>query len=179
MIKSSLFQQLSLKVLFLVFPVIITVNTESISQDLTNIKDAKPIIVSGGFNINTSAIGASGMELNRDPYYWQLNANMTFNLYGIISLPFSGTLTKENKTFNQPSFNQFGMSPKYKNVTLHLGYRNMIFSSYSLSGLTFLGIGIEVISDDIPVSFSAMYGRFSKAVQFIDLNDIEDEDHII
>ena len=149
------------------------------SQDLGSLKNAKPFTVSGGFNINTSAIGAIGEDLNRDPYYWQLNANLNFNLFGIISLPFSGTLTKENNTFNQPSFRQFGISPKYKSVTIHLGYRNMSFSNYSLSGLTFFGTGIDFVSKNIPLKLSAMYGRFNKAIQFINLNDFEDEDLII
>ena len=149
------------------------------AQNLSNLKDAKPITISGGFNINTTVLGAKGTELNRDPFYWQFNANMNINLFGIISLPFSATFTKENETFNQPSFNQFGMSPKYKNVTVHLGYRNMSFSNYSLSGLTFLGAGIDVVFDKIPVKISAMYGRFNKAVQFINLNDIEDEQLIL
>jgi hypothetical protein len=149
------------------------------AQDLTALKDAKPIVINGGFNINATALGAQGTELNRDPFFWQLNANMNINFYGVVSLPFSITLTKENHTFNQPSFRQFGMSPNYKSVTLHLGYRNMSFSNYSLSGLTFFGTGIEVTPEKYPVKFYAMYGRFNKAVQFIDLDDLEEEDQVL
>lgn len=146
------------------------------SQNISELKDKKPVSYSGGINLSSSVQGASGTELNRDPYYWQLNANLNFNLFGVVSLPFSAIITKENKTFNQPSFREFGISPRYKSVTLHLGYRNMSFSTYSLSGVTFLGTGIEVLPNHIPVKFSAMYGRLQKAIQFMDLNGLEEED---
>ncbi len=93
-----------------------------------------------------------------------INANLNFNFYGIINCPFSAIITKENKTFNQPSFKQFGLSPSYKFLTVHAGYRNMQFSPYSLSGLTFLGGGIDINPSKSKFKFSAMYGRFSKAI---------------
>jgi hypothetical protein len=48
-------------------------------------------VINGGININATALGAQGTELNRDPFFWQLNANVNINFYGVESLPFSIT----------------------------------------------------------------------------------------
>jgi hypothetical protein len=44
----------------------------------------------------------------------------------------------------------------------------MQFSDYTLSGLTFLGGGIDIAPPGTGMSFSWMYGRFSKAVPYAD-----------
>ncbi len=143
-------------------------------QDVENIGKAKAIKLSGGLNTSASFYAVEGTELNRDPYFWMLNANINFNFFGVVDAPFSLTLTKENQTYNQPSFKQYGISPRYKAVTLHLGYRNMSFSSYSLSGITFFGAGVEIKPKNIPVHFSAMYGRFQEARDYVQFNQFEE-----
>lgn len=165
--------------LFLIFLRTLALQSQDIPKLRDDIKNNKPLAVTGGVNANTSAVAAIGTELKRDPYFWQLNANLNFNFFGVINAPFSATFTKENKTFNQPAFNQYGISPQYKYVTVHLGYRNMSFSNYSFSGLTFFGTGIEVTPEDSPVKVCAMYGRFNKAVFFTDLSGIEEENVVI
>ncbi|MEQ8338575.1 MAG: hypothetical protein RIA62_14560 [Cyclobacteriaceae bacterium] len=51
-------------------------------------------------------------------------------------------LLGSNTSFQQP-FNQYGMSPTYKNVTAHIGFRSMNFSRYSLAGHLFLVPGLK------------------------------------
>ncbi|MFL5754598.1 MAG: hypothetical protein ACJ76F_14390 [Bacteroidia bacterium] len=102
------------------------------------------------------------MESRRDPYFWLLNANLNINLYGV-NIPLSATLTQQNRSFTQP-FNQFGISPKYKGVTVHLGYRSMVFSNYSSGGNIFLGGGVDLAPANSWVKLSSFYGRFTKAV---------------
>jgi predicted metalloprotease len=130
------------------------------AQDIEQVVKAKPVKVSGGATASTSFYDVNGEEDTRDPYFWQVMANINFNFWGVVDMPFSAYFAKKNVRYQQPSFQQFGMSPKYKAVTLHLGYRNMTFSNYSLAGLTFLGAGIEYNPKDYWLKASAMYGRF-------------------
>jgi hypothetical protein len=134
------------------------------AQDIEQVVKAKPVKVSGGATASTSFYDVNGEEDMRDPYFWQVMANINFNFWGVVDMPFSAYFAKKNVRYQQPAFHQFGMSPKYKAVTLHLGYRNMTFSNYSLAGLTFLGAGVEYNPKDYWLSGSAMYGRFFKAV---------------
>ena len=138
------------------------------AQDVTQIVKSKPVKISGGLSANTSLYKSWGMESRQDPYFWQVVANLNFKLFGIIDMPFSAYFAKENTRYQQPAFKQFGMSPRYKSVTLHLGYRSMSFSPYSLAGLTFLGAGIEYQPTKSWIKASAMYGRFFKAVPATD-----------
>lgn len=138
------------------------------SQDLTNIKNNKPFIFSGGLNASGIFYGVDGMKNRRDPFSWNLNGNINLNIYGIVDLPFSFNFSKQNTTYNQPSFQQYGISPKYKFITVHAGYRSMQFSSYSLSGVTFLGGGIEIMPENYWLKGKAVYGRFVKAIPWGD-----------
>jgi hypothetical protein len=111
-----------------------------------------------------------GIESRRDPFYWALNGNFNISVIGKFSCPFSFTITQQDKKFtdgldkfSQP-FNQFGLSPQYKWLTIHAGYRTMEFSEYSMSGSLFLGGGIEVKPKDGIISGSAGFGRMLKAI---------------
>jgi hypothetical protein len=135
------------------------------AQDLETISKQKILKVNGGISANTTFYNAQGIENRRDPFYWLLNANMNLNILGIIQAPFSFTISQQNKNFAQPQpFNRFGISPKYKTVTAHLGHRTMNFSEYSLAGIMFLGAGVDVVPTDGAIRVSAMYGQLAKAV---------------
>lgn len=96
----------------------------------------------------------------RSPFSYTISGQ--FNLsWKNFTLPFSFILSEQERSFQQP-FNQLGASPSYKWITVHAGYRNLTFSSYTLAGHTFLGAGIELNPGKL--RFGAMYGRFVKAV---------------
>lgn len=129
-----------------------------------------PLTFSGGINFNTTFYDAQGIENRRDPFFWSLNANLNLTLLGKISCPLTFTLTQQDKKFtngldkfSQP-FNQFGISPTYKWIIVHAGYRTMNFSEYSLNGALFLGGGVEIKPEKGLVSGSVCYGRFMKAI---------------
>ncbi len=103
----------------------------------------------------------------RDPFMWTINGNFNISIYEIFNIPFSFILSKENKKFDQPSYQQFGISPSYKGLTAHVGYRNLNFSRYTLSGITFLGGGIEYAPKNSFFKLKGFYGRFARAQQFI------------
>ena len=136
------------------------------SQDVEQVAKADPLKVTGGFNATTGYYEAWGMDARMDPFSWSLNANLNFNFFGVVNAPFSAHITKGNKTYSQPEYNQIGISPKYKWITAHIGYRSMQFSSYSLSGMLFLGGGIEVAPPKSIVKVSAMYGKFANAIPY-------------
>jgi hypothetical protein len=118
--------------------------------------------ISGGFGGMGTYYAASGLDAQRDPYFWQMNANVNVKI-GQVSIPFSAVMNAQNRSFTQP-FNQYGLSPKYKSVTLHLGYRSLRFSDFSLSGNQFLGAGVEITPQKGLVRGRLLYGRFAKAV---------------
>jgi hypothetical protein len=139
-------------------------------KDLKNLPKQDPVSMTGSINASSVFYNASGIKPRRDPFYWVLNANLNFMLFDKISVPFSATITQQDKNFtngldkfSQP-FNQFGLSPRYKWLTLHAGFRVMDFSEYTYSGTMFLGGGVEVKPEKGLVSGSAFYGRLVKAV---------------
>lgn len=139
--------------------------TQLSGQNIENILEQKVLTVNGGVNANTTFYDAQGIENRRDPFYWLVNANLNFNILGIIQAPFSMTVSQQDKKFSQPEpFNRFGISPQYKSITGHFGHRSMTFSDYTLAGTMFLGAGVEVNPKESKVRVSAMYGRLAKAV---------------
>jgi hypothetical protein len=138
------------------------------TQDLEELPDSLYFKANGGINLGLSAYAANGMNARRDPFSYVLNANLVINISDAISMPFSATLSSGSKTFSQPRYNIVGISPKYKAVTVHAGYRNMQFSSYTLNGISFFGLGVEVAPEESFWKFKALGGRFAKGIPFND-----------
>jgi hypothetical protein len=131
------------------------------SQELSNITSVKTITVNGTLGAQLTSYSANGIENRQEPFTWMLNGNLNASVYGI-NIPISFILTEQQRSYTQP-FNQFGLSPTYKWATLHLGYRAMQFSPFTLSGNTLLGAGIELKPKKFRIA--AMTGRFLKAVE--------------
>lgn len=130
------------------------------AQELSDLKNVKPFDINGSIGLNTSFYSVSGIPERQAPFAYGINANATLTVYGI-SMPFSLTWYNNNKkgSFSQP-FNQFGISPTYKWLTLHLGYRNLSFSEFTLNGYTFLGAGLEARPGKFRLG--AVYGKFNQ-----------------
>ncbi|MEA4918701.1 hypothetical protein [Proteiniphilum sp.] len=136
------------------------------AQDLESLKSARPVSITGNIGLNTSFYHMSEptIPVRQTPFAYGVNANATLSVYGI-SMPFSFTwYSNEKAGFRQP-FNQFGISPTYKWLTVHLGYRNLSFSEFTLNGHTFLGAGVEARPGKFRLG--AMYGKFN---QYSDYN---------
>ena len=123
---------------------------------------AKPVQVSGSLGGNFSYYSVSGIPQRRQPYGYSLFGNVNLRLYNF-SIPFTVAVSQQGTSFSQP-FSRFGVSPEYKWAKLHLGYRNMSFSEFTLGGVTFLGAGVELTPGKL--RFAAMYGRLRKAVEY-------------
>ncbi|WP_149839883.1 hypothetical protein [Chitinophaga agrisoli] len=143
------------------------------AQQLDAIGREQPLKVNGGLSLEQIAYTSSGLsEGRRDPYNFFLSGNLDINIYGW-SVPFSFNYSNQSRvTFQQP-FNQYGLTPTYKWITGHLGYSSMNFSSYTLAGHLFNGVGVDLAPPG-NFKFSAMYGRLQKGVEADTLHpDIE------
>ncbi|HEY8511459.1 MAG TPA: hypothetical protein VIL31_05845 [Cyclobacteriaceae bacterium] len=132
-------------------------------QDVEGIGQQEPIKISGMLAANLSFFDAQGRPSNREQFTWYLTGNPTLEIYGI-TLPFSFTVSEQQRAFRQP-FNQFGVSPYYRWAKAHIGYRNVVFSPFTLGGHTIAGGGIELTPGKF--RFGVMHGRLLKAVQAI------------
>jgi len=144
-------------------PLILLLLTTShvIAQDLGNLKDAKPIGYSGNLSLRLNTYSTTREQSVRSPFFWTLSGSPTLNVYGV-TMPFYFSFSQKNQDYRQP-FNQFGLSPYYKWLRLHVGYRNISFSDYTLANHTFMGAGFEAEPGLLRLGF--IYGRFLKAVQ--------------
>jgi hypothetical protein len=134
------------------------------AQDFTNIKNAKPFTINGSLGASSVFYNADGIDNRQSPFSYGFNANLNMSVYGVLSLPFSVVWYNQQSDFNYPSFNRFGMSPKYKWITAHFGHRSMRLSEYTLNGHTFLGAGVELTPGKLRLA--AMYGKFNQNSEY-------------
>ena len=129
-------------------------NIEDIQKGKANFSINSSISLTGGTYMHW------GTSMGRNnPYIWNLNGTVSFSLFGI-QFPFSFNLGPQQRGFTQP-FNQYGVSPYWKWIKLHGGWRSMNFSPYVMQGMSFLGGGIELTPKNF--RFGAFYGRINKA----------------
>lgn len=147
------------KLYFLSF-VLMVASIRGIAQDFSNLKNQKPVSFHGSIGGGMNFYSSNESYQTRDPFSWNLYGSFTPAFYGF-ALPFSFSVTQYSKSYTVP-FSQFGISPSYKWVKLHLGYRSISFSPLIFDGQSFLGAGIELS----PKKFylAAFYGRLNKAI---------------
>lgn len=135
--------------------------TPLVAQDLSNIQNEKPVALSGGLNIQTGFYAMNGAKARQPGFTYIVSGSPVISIYGL-SLPFSFTFSNYQRDFRQP-FNQFGVSPVYKWITVHAGYRNISYSQFGMAGFTVLGGGVELKPKKF--RFAVLYGRSQKAVK--------------
>ncbi len=129
------------------------------AQDLGSLGKQKPFAISGALNITVDGYNNVQGRERLDPLAWTISGSPTLSIYGI-SLPIYVLINNQSRSLTGP-YQQFGMSPTYKWVKVHAGYRNLSFSPYTLAGRLFLGGGIELTPGKLRLA--AMYGQFEKA----------------
>jgi hypothetical protein len=131
------------------------------AQDMGSLTKEKPVQLHGSIGLGSAFYSTSkGLE-RQQPLSWYLSGNPTVTLFGI-ACPFSMTVSEQQRNFSQP-FNQYGVSPYYKWLTLHAGYRSVSFSEFTLAGANFLGGGIEM--NPKKFRFGFVIGQFRRAVE--------------
>lgn len=160
----------------------LNINAQDIEKamaDVKNLKNIKPIKITGGFNASGVGYGVRGIASRRAPFAYSLNANATVTLFGQISVPFAINYTNNGVTKSGDPLavlyailNRTGASPKYKWVTLHIGDRALDFSKYSYSGVRWFGAGIELAPENSILKLALFYGRFNQRTNGDTINNI-------
>lgn len=134
----------------------------SIAQDLSNIKKDNWFDLSGniGFNLSFSDYGNNYAQ--QSPWSSVVSGGLNLNIAGV-DIPLSFAYVDGKSSYMHP-FTRYGLSPRYKDITLHLGYRNINLSSNIFSGKTFLGGGTEVNVGAF--RFAGFYGEIEEARAF-------------
>ena len=130
------------------------------AQDLGNLKSQKPFAWQGSIGASLNFYNSTEAVYTQPPYAWNVYGNFTGSLLGV-SLPVSFVVNQYGKSYTNP-FTQFGLSPTYKWIKLHLGYRNILFSPLTFEGQSFKGAGLELTPGIL--RFAAFAGRLNKAV---------------
>jgi len=120
----------------------------------------KPVTLTGGMMAQIIFYNANGISGDRQPISYIFTGSPTIDLYNTVTIPFIFTYSEQERLLRQP-FNQFGISPKYKWITLHVGYQNLNYSQFTLAGHTILGAGVDLTPGIFRFGF--IYGRFNRA----------------
>lgn len=156
----------TLSALFFYSPLVLCLSCLCLnSQDLSSLP-TKKFKFSGGLQYGIVLQKNTNSSISTNPFFWNFSANFNLSLLNILNMPFTFTANSQNTEFNKPAFTRFGISPRYKNLTLHLGHRALSLSEYSLAGAMFKGIAAEyrILSKKIDVT--ALYADFSSQLDF-------------
>lgn len=147
-----------------IYLLLLTVSFQVFSQDvdLSNIKEAKLIKLSGGLSFNS--LYNSYVPVNSPNLSYFVNGSLNVNILDAITVPITLSYSNRNFNFAQPfSFNQLALTPRYKWAMAHIGTSAMTFSPYTLNGHQFTGFGFELTPNKWQIS--AMYGRLIRAFE--------------
>lgn len=131
----------------------------AVAQDIERINLKKPVQLSGTLNLSLEQYAAHGIENRKQSTSWMISGTPTLTVLGV-QMPFSFLFSNFENRYYQP-FNQYGISPRYKWITVHAGYRNIQFSPYTLAGYRMLGGGVELNPKGLRLGF--MYGRLNRS----------------
>ena len=131
------------------------------AQDVEQLTKQKPFGLSGNFGIGLGTYNVNGIPARQRDFSYLLSGAPTLSIYGV-SFPFSVVVSDQQRSYTQP-FNQYGISPTYKWLTVHAGWRSLEFSPFTLAGHNFLGGGVELNPGKLRLGF--VYGRFNKAIE--------------
>lgn len=132
------------------------------SQDLSNLRGATPFRITGSIGTNNTFYHSSNPFQMRSPMANTLFANLNLEVYGL-QIPLSFHMSNDNTDFSHP-FARFGMSPRYKNLQLHLGYRSLNFSPFTYQNRMFYGAGLDF--NWRLLRFSVFSGSLNQAREF-------------
>lgn len=144
--------------------IIILLNTFLLSafgQDVESVIKAEPFKWTGSVGTALSTQPKRGQMVDGSPFHYSVFGNFNISIYETFNIPLAFNYTQFGLNVDKP-FYQFGMAPTYKWLKLHLGHSNMHFNSYTLSGHTFFGAGIELTPGKF--RFAAMHGRLRDPV---------------
>ena len=161
--STLIIQIITMKVqtLYILFLLAVLYATPLLGQDLGQIAKQKPVTLNGSLGIGMGTYNVDGIPARQRALSYIFNGAPTLSIYGV-SFPFSVVVSDQQRSYTQP-FNQYGISPTYKWITVHAGWRSLEFSPFTLAGHNFLGGGVELRPGKLRLGF--VYGRFNKAIE--------------
>lgn len=159
---------------FFIFTFSFFIGQAQTAIDIENIantfKANKWLRVNGSVAASAIYTGGNSTANLRSPFFWNINGSVNANILGQINLPFSFNITDAGTNYTHPvAPSRLSIAPKYKWITAYIGDVAVTYSPYTLNGHLFRGVGVQ-LSPQGPLQFSAMYGRFQKAVPYDSLN---------
>jgi len=136
------------------------------AQNLDNVNSEKPVSISGNLSVGGFSYFSNGIAPRQSPFGYSLSGRLNVNIYGV-DLPFYASINDQKTSFSQP-FKRFGVSPKYKWIQLHAGWRTLNYSQFTLNNMNFLGGGIDLTPGKF--RFSAMRGILKQSTLLGDIN---------
>lgn len=134
-------------------------------ENLDEITKRQFIAFRGSLSVGANFYHTTADRGQQDPFSYMLSGTPILSIYGF-DLPLSFTFASQKFAVAGPNtdiFDRYGMSPYYKWVTVHAGYRNVSFSPYTLNNHNFLGGGFELKPGKWRIGF--VYGRFADAIE--------------
>nr|WP_121273793.1 hypothetical protein [Pedobacter schmidteae] len=150
-----------MKSLLILALVIMGCAADLVAQDIEQLVKQKPFSINGTLGLGIGTYNSSGIPARQRAFSYLFNGSPTISIYGV-SFPFSVVVSDQQRGFTQP-FNQYGISPTYKWITIHAGWQSIQWSPYTLAGYNFLGGGVELNPGKLRLGF--IYGRFNKAIE--------------
>jgi len=112
-------------------------------------------------SLSTEWYDVNGIDNRQLPFTYIVQGAPTVQL-GQTPVPFSFVFSSFSNSVQTP-FNQMGASPKYKWIQVHAGYRNIVFSPFTLGGQRMLGGGVELTPGKWQFGF--FYGMIRNAIK--------------
>lgn len=140
-LMESCFKNIRLLVLPVVALLLLGIRADA--QRLDAVGKEAPLTVGGSFSSSFIGYGTTGQMAGRAPFTSYMSGSMNFDIYGV-SMPFTFSWSSQTTGSFQQPFNQVAIHPTYKWITAHIGFTSMSFSSHSLSGHTFRGLGFDL-----------------------------------
>lgn len=133
------------------------------AQDVEQAIKAPPVKLTGSFGMGGRyAASTRTTYANNFGSYAQISLNARF--FGALDVPVSFRYSDQEFSFSRPSFQSFGLSPSYKWITVHGGYRSFQLSRYLLSGINMVGGGLDLKPGIF--RFSAYYGNMARRYDY-------------
>lgn len=126
-----------------------------------------PLVVTGGLSTRMAYAIAPTGQTTQKPFSYMANGNIDLDIFGY-KMPLSFTYSSQNLSYQMASpikMNRLKFNPQYKWVKLYLGQSSLSFSPYTLSGMQFSGVGLELTPKG-SVKGSFMRGKLFDAVQY-------------
>ena len=138
-------------------------NLSATAQDVAQLAEQKPFVINGTVGLGVGTYTSSNIQPREHSFSYLFNGAPVISVYGV-TFPFSIVVSDQQRGFRQP-FNQYGISPQYKWLTVHAGWQSISWSQFTLAGYNFLGGGVEINPGKLRAGF--IFGRFNKAIDVV------------